>query len=614
MSAAMLVALFAMGQAPLPGYSAVHGIDEPAYQKWVSGLGQGVRPTFVNVHVLQGKPKFSAVAVQDTRLWTARHNLTAADYQTEFAKQLAGGFRPAAVCGYTVGGVVKYAAVWVLDTPSHWSAKHGVAAAKYQKEYDDARARKEVPAFLAGYHTPGGHQFAAVFLAEDGEAFETHHDLTAVQYQKLFDTVGKRGYWPYSTSTYDTEAGVRFAAVFLKNPGVEYAARHGMTADEYQKEFDKQAKLGFRPWNVSGYADGAVSRYEAVWVRDALPTSGTAVPKLKAFDDEMLKILAARGWTGGALAVSRGGKTVLARGYGYRDADRRVPVLPDTPFRIASVTKPLAAAVVRGMVADGKFKLDDRAFGLLGLAPTAAGDQRLKDITVEHLLGHRGGWDRDVAPKYDPMFDPLAIAKALGRPAPAKPKDIVDFMLGKPLQHKPGDETHYSNFGYCVLGRVVEKKAGQTFVQELKKRVATPLGMGTVAVGRTRRADRNPAEPEYVSAEGATVNVFDPTGPKVAWPDGGFHLEAMDSHGALLASAPDLAKFARAYFIDGKPRTGTEGASAHTGALPGTFTLLAWRAKDVQLVVLFNNRGSDADQKAVIDALYKVSDGIANWP
>ena len=131
MCAAMLVALFATGQAPLPGYSAVHGADEPAYQKWVSGLAKGFRPTFVNVHVLNGKPKFSAVAVQDTRLWTARHSLTAADYQTEFAKRLAGGFRPAAVCGYTVGGTVRYAAVWVLDTPSHWSAKHGVAAGKY---------------------------------------------------------------------------------------------------------------------------------------------------------------------------------------------------------------------------------------------------------------------------------------------------------------------------------------------------------------------------------------------------------------------------------------------------------------------------------------------------
>lgn len=614
MTAAMLAAALAMGQGPQPGYSAIHGVDEPGYQKWVSGLPKGFRPTHLHVHVLKGNPKFSAVAIQDARLWSARHNLTVADYQAEFDKQLANGFRPSAVCGYTVGGTVKYAAVWVLDTPSHWSAKHGVPSAQYQKEYDAARARKEVPGFLSGYRTPGGHQFAAVFLAEDGEAFETHHDLTGPQYQKLFDTIGKQGYWPYSTSTYDTEAGVRFSAVFLKNPAVAYSARHGMTADEYQKEFDKQVKLGFRPWNVSGYVDGNDSRFEAVWVRDALPMSGTAVPKLKAFDDEMLNILSSRGWTGGALAVSHGGKTVFARGYGYRDADRRVPVLPDTPFRIASVTKPLTAAVVRGMIADGKFKLDDKAFALLGLAPTLAGDQRLKDITIDHLLGHRGGWDRDSGPKYDPMFDPLNIAKALGRPAPAKAKDVVDYMLGQPLQHKPGDEYHYSNFGYCVLGRVVEKKAGQSFVAELKKRIGTPLGMNTLALGHSLKGGRSPSEPEYVSTEGSAVNVFDPKGPKVSWPDGGFHLEAMDSHGALICSAPDLLKFARKYYIDGRPRTGMEGPSNHTGALPGTFTLLAWRKNDVQIAVLFNNRGSSADQTAIIDALYKVSDGIINWP
>jgi hypothetical protein len=88
----------------------------------------------------------------------------------------------------------------------------------------------------------------------------------------------------------------------------------------------------------------------------------------------------------------------------------------------------------------------------------------------------------------------------------------------------------------------------------------------------------------------------------------------MDSHGGLIASAPDMVKFARAYLAEGTPRNGVATSAEHTGALAGTFTFMARRNKDVQLVVLFNQRGSDSDQKAIMNQIYRVADGITNWP
>jgi N-acyl-D-amino-acid deacylase len=266
------------------------------------------------------------------------------------------------------------------------------------------------------------------------------------------------------------------------------------------------------------------------------------------------------------------------------------------------------------MAVDGLFKLDDKAFDILGQSPPASGDKRLKDITIQHLLDHRGGRDKDNSPNYDPMFDPLKIAVTLGRPAPAKPRDIVDYMLSQPLQHNPGEEYHYSNFGYCVLGRIIEKKSGRSYIEELKQRVGQPLGMNSLALGHTLVEARNPLEPMYFSYDGAAENVFDPKGNKVAWPDGGFHLEAMDAHGALIASAPDLAKFSRAYLVDGTLRVGAATSNPHTGSLAGTFSFMAWRNNDVQLVVLFNQRGSGSDQQAIMNQIYRVADGITNWP
>jgi CubicO group peptidase (beta-lactamase class C family) len=614
MNLLILGTLLSLAPGAGPGFQAKHGIDETMYQAWVNRLGPQTRVAFVNVHVFNGKPLFSAIAVHDARLWSARHAMTAAAYQQEYDKQVRNGFRPTSVCGYTLGNTPYYAATFVQETQVHWSARHGIPSARYQAEFDAAKQRNEMPSFIAGYRTAGGHELAAVFLPGTGQAFEDRHGLTSADYQKLYDSIGKNGFWPYVISAYNTEAGVRFAAVFVKDPSVESFARHGMTAAEYQQAFDRQIQRGFRPWNISGYVDGNASRYAAVWVRDALPVTGAAVPKLRAFDDAMLTILHSRGWYAGAIAVSHNGKTVLARGYGYCDPNHRIPVSPNTPFRIASLTKPITASVVRRMVADKLFKLDDKAFDLLGVSPTASGDKRLKDITVEQLLNHRGGWDKDNPPKYDPMFDSLKIAAALGQPAPAKPKDIVDYMLGQPLQHKPGDEYHYSNFGYCVLGRIIEKKSGRSYIDELKRRVCRPLGMSTLAVGHTSVGLRNPTEPMYFSDQRVAVNVFDPKGNKIAWPDGGFHLEAMDSHGGLIASAPDMVKFARAYLADGTPRAGMATSGPHTGALAGTFTFMAWRNKDVQLVVLFNQRSSDSDHKAIMNEIYRVADGVTNWP
>lgn len=611
MNIALLAMAMTIAQPPAPSFSSIHGAEESAYQTWVSGLKNGFRPTYVNVHVHNGKPKFSAIAVHNSQSWSARHNLSAADYQREYNAQAAKGFRPVSVSGYTVVNNVRYAAIWLLDTPAHSTMRHGVPAAKYQTEFDAAKMRRQSPSFLSGYAVPGGHEFAVGFEPETGEAVESRHDLTNIQYQKLFDTIGKNGYWPYITSVYNTPAGVRFAAVFAKNPTVEFVAKHGLSASDYQKEFNLQSSRGFRPWNISGYVDGNESRFAGVWVKQALPVSGTNVPQLKAFDEAMLKIMTSRGWTAGALAVSRNGKTVFSHGYGYRDADHLLPVTPETPFRIASVSKPITAAVIRSMVADSTLKLDDKAFTVLGMTSKATGDTRLKEITIEHLLGHRGGWDSKKA-KYDPMFDPIEIANKLGRPSPATPNMILEHMLTQPLQFKPGAESQYSNFGYSVLGRVIEKKSGQSFVQELKKRIATPLGMGSLQLGRTQRVARQFNEPEYINLGDSAKNVFDVKGPAISWADGGFHLEAMDSHGGLISNAPDLLKFARAYYIDGRVRSGTEGESCHTGSLPGTYTFLAWRKNNIQIVALFNHRGDN--EQAVMDEIFAVADRIVNWP
>src|SRR3546814_1314677 len=92
-----------------------------------------------------------------------------------------------------------------------------------------------------------------------------------------------------------------------------------------------------------------------------------------------------------SLAVLDGDRVVVSRQYGLADVDRGVPVSAGTLFRVASLSKPITAAAVMTLVGQGAITLDGRIADILRIE---GGDPRLRRITVQHLLQHRGGWDR----------------------------------------------------------------------------------------------------------------------------------------------------------------------------------------------------------------------------
>jgi CubicO group peptidase (beta-lactamase class C family) len=125
------------------------------------------------------------------------------------------------------------------------------------------------------------------------------------------------------------------------------------------------------------------------------------------------------GIPGGALAIVKDGKLVLARGYGWGNLVTGAPVTPDAIFGIASLSKSLPAVAVLKLVEQGKLGLEDRAFRLLShlkAPPGARVDPRLDTITVRHLLNHSGGWDRNKSG--DPQSFSRRVARRLRVPLP----------------------------------------------------------------------------------------------------------------------------------------------------------------------------------------------------
>src|ERR1041385_2839566 len=380
----------------------------------------------------------------------------------------------------------------------------------------------------------------------------------------------------------------------------------------------------------------------------------------EACDREVTEFMAARHVPGGALAVVKDRRLVYAKGYGWGDREKKNPARPDSLFRIASVSKPITAVAVLRLVEQMKLSLDARAFDLVKLQPVLDGDRkpdpRLAAITIRQLLQHTGGWDRDKS--FDPMFRATRIARAMGEPPPAGPPAVIRYMLGQPLDFDPGTRFAYSNFGYCVLGRVIEKATKQTYEKFVQEKILAPIGIRRMRIGASLDGRQAVGEVRYyTSKDEQGENVFPGTARRVPWPYGGFHLEAMDAHGGWIASAVDLARFAAAlddprrspllkpstfetmyaappapvsrqndgsldaawYGCGWNVRPIAEDDEAnywHSGSLPGTSTLLVRRWDGLSWAVLFNQRSEDKalPDGAIDGALHRAADAVADWP
>jgi N-acyl-D-amino-acid deacylase len=313
------------------------------------------------------------------------------------------------------------------------------------------------------------------------------------------------------------------------------------------------ARLGPRAGRASAYQSTPTAASAATPAAQAIPISGHAVAELMGFDHVGTSLMRKWSLPGGQLAVAKDGRLVFNRGFGLADVEHDVPVQPDNLFRIASVTKTITAVALMTLVDAGKLSLDDKVFPLLGFEPAshASVDPRLATITVEECLVHSGGWDSQAS--FDPQFLPWSrmAAATLGLNDPPEAAPIVRFMLGVPLDFDPGTKSVYSNFGFNVLGRVIERVSGQPYAEYVRDRVFTPAGITDMSIGRTRRDDRAPGEVFYYAPAGLGLSesVFWGEG-YVPLAYGSFYLEALDAHGGWIASAADLVRFTMA--VDGQ--------------------------------------------------------------
>ena len=391
-----------------------------------------------------------------------------------------------------------------------------------------------------------------------------------------------------------------------------------------------------------------------------IPISGAAVPGMASYDQIISDFMRKYAIPGGAVAVMADGKLIYARGFGYADVENKTPVQPDALFRIASVSKTMTATAIMKLVEEGKLTLDDRVapfIAHLAPAPGATVDPRWEQITIRHLLNHTGGWDREKPNGgFDPMDRWAIAAVAVNAPAPASAETIIRYMKGMPLDFNPGEKFAYSNFGYAILGRVIERLSGVPYEEYVRTRVLQPVGANRTQEGKSRLRDALADEVKYYMPGEPGLGMTAPLVPSVFPGEGtvplnygGFHIEAMDASGAWVSSTidllrlvggidgranrPDILSAARiadmtssgapvcaggaCYYGAGWFVRPTQGDANwwHGGTLPGTTAMLVRPYTNFSWVGLLNARSFSANLEAELDAaLGKAFAGVTSFP
>jgi N-acyl-D-amino-acid deacylase len=217
--------------------------------------------------------------------------------------------------------------------------------------------------------------------------------------------------------------------------------------------------------------------------------------------------------------------------------------------RIGSSSKVLTAMAILHLKEQGKLDLDARFLDVLPQYHVQpGGDSRLSMITIRQLMQHSGGWDRDISG--DPIFKQREIAKALGIQTPVMCADVIRYEMSQPLDFAPGTRFAYSNFGYCILGQIVEKIGGQPIELYVREHVLVPMDVHAMSIGYSHLSERGPKEVKYYGFDGESLfqSVFPGEGavPEVY---GSFDMMSSPASGGWIGSAIDLTRVMTA--IDG---------------------------------------------------------------
>lgn len=287
-----------------------------------------------------------------------------------------------------------------------------------------------------------------------------------------------------------------------------------------------------------------------------LENSMSDLKETEKFDAAIRRFMRYWDIKGGSFALMKNDSLIYAKGYGYSDIKDSIECEVKNVFRVASVSKLITAVAIMRLCETGKLSTQDFVFGEEGILCDSLflnyRDKNIKKITVEHLLRHTGGFAN---PHGDAAFNTDLVAKYLGKELPLSMDDMVQYATRIRLRARPGGWFNYSNLGYIILSKVIEKVSGMPYETYVKDSVLAPMGCYDMHLAHNYSDEFLENEVKYYEVkEAEPVPAYDGSDTLVMKSRGGNDVHGLYGAGGWVASPVELLRFVSA--IDNCPVKG----------------------------------------------------------
>jgi D-alanyl-D-alanine carboxypeptidase len=332
---------------------------------------------------------------------------------------------------------------------------------------------------------------------------------------------------------------------------------------------------------------------------DSSENPSTTQTDITSVDSKVTAFMNLYNIPGASLAISKNGKLVYVKGYGKANVATGENVTPSSRFRLASVSKTFTGVAIMKLIQDGQFTLESNVFGTGGILGndygTLALNANVLNMKVKHLLQHTSG-----------SWGSATGGDVIDQNPSYTYKQLFDWVLDtRPNPSAPGTTYDYTNVGYSLLGRIIEKKSGKSYINYIKEDILAPIGVTLTDIAGKTEAEQKTNEVKYYGQGNDAPFVY-----TIAFP-------RRDADGGLISTASDLLKLVTA--VDGfttrpdilNPSTITSFTTPSTanpsyangigiwsaenvwfnyGSLPGTRTAFMRHNNGMCVVLLLNSR------------------------
>lgn len=608
-------------QRPGVAWVAVHGVDANGYQSFFdTWTSQGYVPILVSATGTLSNAVFAAVFERGIPTpWLARHGMAAADFANQNSSAPSAGLSLRSFAIYGTAADRSYAAIW-HPNPGYvkWHVHPSDTGVAYQTSFN---AETQLAGYTLNGYRPayvalsGDIIYCSVFKDDVVGPWVARHGMSGSDYQTEFNQQLANGFYPICTQGGGTTSNPVYAAIFAQQDipssrawtvtGTQVSALAGI--DDLMQSF-MQAN-GVRAAQVAVGKNGSLLFSRGyTWAepgyRPTQPSDRFLLASCsKIFCEAAIQNLYNAGTLQPpTLLVTPNGSEVPVVGDvvtgNSSGATANVVAVNGNTLTLASLlgtfTTADNAATMNsssGTVAVVRFTPSTAAYPLLGFSHPA--DPRSDAITVQQLLDHQGGYNDGRnsnlptatalgIPNFDATYNMGAIALALAAevfppeliaPPITNKSQIAAFMYSQPLQYTPGTNSSYSNYGYLLLGAIIEKITGLSYFDFLNRALLQPLGLTEIQVFSTLASGRtnNQAIAEDQGLGQSALNPGSPLLLPFVYGGDGEINEIGDPNCGLCASAETMAQF-----IFGNAVWGNGPRAAGYGRDGSTYGAYSW--------------------------------------